>query len=344
MTSAHDFALPEHPRPVHLTDVTATVTATRAQVPVATLLPADSPRRGGADPEHVARLAAIDGPLPPILVDRHTMRVIDGTHRLLAAAANGHATIAVEYFDGTAEDAFLRAVRANVTHGLPLSQEDRRTAARRIVSTHPHLSDRAIADVAGLSAKTVAIVRRGLGDATSQPAARVGRDGKLHPLDKAAGRNRAAALIGEHPDASLREIARRAGVSPATVSDVRKRLACGAPPAGTTAPVPPATAHPAGDTAAVPAPAPAVPAPAPVAVPELRRPDPGPLLAKLVRDPSLRGKEDGRQLLRLLHRGAAAKNELSTLATAVPSHCAEVVHGLARHYAEMWLEFAQQLG
>ncbi|GAA3545477.1 ParB N-terminal domain-containing protein [Amycolatopsis ultiminotia] len=333
MTSAHDFVPPGHPRPVRLTGVTAA----RAQVPVATLLPADSPRRSGADPEHVARLAAIDGPLPPILVDRRTMCVIDGTHRLLAAAANGHATIEAEFFDGTAEDAFLRAVRANVTHGLPLSQEDRRAAAGRIVSTHPHLSDRAIAHVAGLSAKTVAIVRRGLGDAAGQPAARVGRDGKLHPLDKAAGRNRAAALIGEYPDASLREIARRAGVSPATVSDVRKRLACGAPPAGTTAPAP-------GNTAPMPAPPPPAPAPAPVPMPDLRRPDPGPLLAKLVRDPSLRSREDGRQLLRLLHRDAAAKNELSTLATAVPSHCTEVVHGLARHYAEMWLEFAQQLG
>jgi hypothetical protein len=295
--------------------------------------PADSPRGNGADAEHVARLTAIEGPLPPILVDRRTLRVIDGTHRLLAAAAAGLTTIEAEFFDGPAEEAFLRAVQANVTHGLPLSQEDRRRAAARIVTSHPHMSDRAIADVSGLSAKTVAIVRRALGPSTAQPAARIGRDGRIHPLDKAAGRHRAARLIAENPDASLREIGRLAGVSPATVSDVRKRLASGIPPAGD--PVP----------AASPAPGRA-PAPEPARVPAAE-PEPldlGKLIGNLLRDPALRTKEDGRQLLRLLHHTARERPDLCKLATVVPPHCAEVVHGLARHYAEMWLEFAQQLG
>jgi ParB-like chromosome segregation protein Spo0J len=313
------------------------------RVPVGALLPADSPRLDGADADHVARLTATEGPLPPILVDRRTLRVIDGTHRLLAAAALGAATIEAEFFDGTEEEAFLRAVKANVTHGLPLSQEDRRRAAARIVTSHPHLSDRAIADVSGLSAKTVAIVRRGLDTATAQPATRLGRDGKVHPLDKAAGRHRAARLIAEHPGASLREIARQAGVSPATVSDVRKRLASGIAPAGEPAPV---TAAPAPAPPPAPAPAPSAPAPEPkpAAVAEAVRSDLGELVEKLLRDPSLRTKEDGRQLLRLLHRNAVEKRDLSHLADAVPSHCVEVVQGLALRYAEMWLEFAQRLG
>ncbi|SEC54103.1 Homeodomain-like domain-containing protein [Amycolatopsis tolypomycina] len=301
------------------------------RLPLSALRPADSPRGSGADAEHVARLTAIEGPLPPILVDRRTLRVIDGTHRLLAAAAAGLTTIEAEYFDGPAEEAFLQAVQANVTHGLPLSQEDRRRAAARIVTSHPHMSDRAIADISGLSAKTVAIVRRTLGPSTAQPTARIGRDGKIHPLDKAAGRHRAARLIAENPGASLREIGRLAGVSPATVSDVRKRLASGIPVAGD--PVP----------AAAPAPC-RTPEPEPVPETEPAPPDLGKLVGNLLRDPSLRTKEDGRQLLRLLHRNAREQSDLSKLATCVPPHCVEVVHGLARHYAEMWLAFAQQLG
>lgn len=307
-------------------------TGATVRLPLSTLRPADSPRGNGADAEHVARLTAIEGPLPPILVDRRTLRVIDGTHRLLAAAAAGLTTIEAEFFDGPAEEAFLRAVQANVTHGLPLSQEDRRRAAARIVTSHPHMSDRAIAGISGLSAKTVALVRRALGPSTAQPAARIGRDGKIHPLDKAAGRHRAARLIAENPSASLREIGRRAGVSPATVSDVRKRLASGIPPAGD--PVP-AAAPAAPCRTAAPEPAPAA-EPAP--------PDLGELVSNLLRDPALRTKEDGRQLLRLLHRNAREQSDLSKLATCVPPHCVDVVHGLARHYAEMWLAFAQQLG
>jgi hypothetical protein len=60
------------------------------------------------------------------------MRVIDGMHRLLAASMNGRDTIEIRLSDGSPQDAFLRAVEANVTHGLPLSQADRRAAAKRI--------------------------------------------------------------------------------------------------------------------------------------------------------------------------------------------------------------------
>ena len=61
------------------------------------------------------------------------MRVVDGMHRLLAALLNGRQTIEAELFDGTADEGFLRAVRENVVHGLPLSQADRRAAAARII-------------------------------------------------------------------------------------------------------------------------------------------------------------------------------------------------------------------
>jgi hypothetical protein len=69
---------------------------------------------------------------------------------------------------------FLWAVKENVRHGLPLSQADRRAAVERTIRTHPRMSDRAIGELAGLAAKTVAAIRRSSDDA-SQSNARVGR-------------------------------------------------------------------------------------------------------------------------------------------------------------------------
>ncbi|MBB4926190.1 helix-turn-helix domain-containing protein [Kitasatospora kifunensis] len=314
---------------------------------IRSLLPGESPRSEGRDQEHIARLAELEGPLPPILVDRRSMRVIDGMHRLLAAVTKGQQTIEVEFFEGSSEDAFLTAVEANVRHGLPLSHADRRAAAERIVTSHPHLSDRAIARTAGLGAKAVAAIRRRVTEDGAQLQARVGRDGKVRPLNSVEGRLRAAELIAERPDASLREVARLAGISPATVSDVRRRLESGELPTAAqqaeqqaeqqierqvdgqvdrevVVPVHRGGRRSARRMRLVPS-------------------DPTVVLEKLVRDPSLRHKEEGRQLLRLLQQNAIRTREWSELTAAVPAHCGALVVDLARQCAETWMEFAQEL-
>jgi hypothetical protein len=300
-----------------------------ATVPILALRPGQSPRLQGEDKAHIAWLAETESPLPPILVDRRSMRVIDGMHRLLAASLRGRETIEVEFFEGTPADAFLRAVEANVKHGLPLSQADRQAAAQRIVSSHPHLSDRVIAECTGLGAKAVAGIRRHSTGAAPQVEARVGRDGRVRPLDGLAGRRRAAKLMAEHPRASLREVARAAGVSPATAADVRKRLARGEEPGST--PEPSASGgdedRPVEDGRRV--------ARAEELTPEK-------VLEKLLRDPSLRNNEQGRSLLRLLKLNAATQ-DWSKMAAAVPPHCAGLVSCLARMYVQMWLGFAQKL-
>jgi ParB-like chromosome segregation protein Spo0J len=303
-----------------------------AAVRVSSLRPGYSPRLQGEEKAHIAWLAETEASLPPIVVERRTMRVIDGMHRLRAATLKGQETINVEFFDGSPADAFLRAVAANVTHGLPLSQADRRAAAARIILSHPQLSDRAIGESAGLSARTVASIRRSTGD-VPQLNARVGRDGKVRPLDRMAGRRRAAELLAGHPRASLREVAKAAGVSPATAGDVRRRLARGEEPgparsgAGTGAAAEPGEAGrlSAGRSAAV---APSTPALA---------------LQKLLRDPSLRYSEQGRQLLHLLLHNATGPAEWSGVAAVVPPHCAVTVVLLAREYARTWQSFAQEL-
>jgi ParB-like chromosome segregation protein Spo0J len=302
-----------------------------ATVPVLSLRAGESPRLAGEDKAHIARLAEAESLLPPILVDRRTMRVIDGMHRLLAASLNGRETIEVEFFDGTSADAFLKAVEANVTHGLPLSQADRRAAAARIIVSHPYMSDRAIGASAGLAAKTVAAIRRHSSAEASQLSARVGRDGKVRPLDGVAGRRRVAELMAQRPRASLREIARAAGVSPATAGDVRRRLARGEEPASSRA-----TDAAAGDAAG----RDGSDAPRSRGVVRLA---PAMALAKLLRDPSLRHNEQGRWLLRLLQHNAVGAREWSGAIDAVPPHCTVLMVQLARQYAQMWLCFAQEL-
>lgn len=320
-----------------------------ASVPVASLLPGYSPRLRGEDAAHIARLAELDEQLPPILVERSTMRVIDGMHRLMAADAKGRTTIEVQFFDGAAEEAFLLAVRSNMTHGLPLSREDRRAAAERILAQWSHLSDRAVARIAGIGAKTVAALRTTSAPTgtTPRPAARQGRDGKVRPLDGAEGRRKAAELLTQRPQASLREVARQAGISPATVSDVRKRLASGRSPLPErdapanrqmVSPIHPShPSHPNHPSRPI---RPVRPSHPPR---QTHQGDIAPM-DKLLRDPSLRHKESGRQLLRLLQRSALEPRELLNMAEAVPSHCTDLVADLARKYAGMWTEFAREVG
>ncbi|MEW2613530.1 transcriptional regulator [Streptomyces sp. NPDC047880] len=290
--------------------------------------------------QHIARLAEIEGPLPAVLVHRPTMRVIDGMHRYLAALSNGQKTIEVEFFDGTTEEAYLRAVQANSVHGLPLSPAERKAAAARIIASLPHMSDRAIAKAAGLGAKAVATIRRRM-DETPQLKARVGQDGKVRPLNSAEARYRVAELLAERPDASLRELARLACVSPATVSDVRRRLASGEPPAPERSGArSQADKGPAAGRTAVP------PQPAgrkPHRRMRLVAQDPGVVLDKLSRDPSLRHREEGRRLLRLLQQHAIATQEWPALSTSLSGHSRETVASLAREYAKTWLGFAQEL-
>jgi ParB-like chromosome segregation protein Spo0J len=319
-------------------------------VPILSLRPADSPRLNGEDKAHIARLAETEAPLPPILVHERTMRVIDGMHRLMAASLQGRETIEVIFFEGSEADVFLRAVEENVTHGFPLSLADRRAAAERIIASHPHLSDRAIGHTAGLSAKTVATVRERASEDVAQSNARVGRDGRVRPLDSREGRRRAAELLVQQPEASLRNVARAAGLSPATVLDVRKRLKRGDSPvpqrltaseAGTsgqetgthrdtcgnvTSPATCVSPRPAGQAAAHPAAHPTA------------------IVEKLLRDPSLRGNERGKRMLRLLRANAAGAEQLQGgVAMAVPPHCVAIMVQLAHQYADMWQDFAQEL-
>lgn len=304
-------------------------------VPISLLRPSDSPRRAGEDEEHVRTLASSGAQLPPIIVHRPSMRVIDGMHRLKAARLRGRDRIDARYFEGSAPDAFVLAVSANVGHGLPLSGADRAAAALRILGSHPHWADRAIAAATGLSAKTIAALRRSIPPPSAAPTSRIGRDGRVRPLDCADARRRAAEFVAHRPEASLREIARAVGLSPGTVRDVRERLRRGEEPVPT------------GRRLAEGAPSAALglkPIPAGRrsagggAVPSSR-----PLLDVLRKDPSLRMTETGRHLLRLLDTHAIPALRRRQLVDSTPAHCAATVAELARECAAAWGEVARLL-
>ncbi len=129
-------------------------------VPCASLKAADSPRLDGENLDHMIVLAEGCVRWPPIVVHRHTMRVIDGMHRLRAAQLRGDQTVEVRFFDGGADEAFIAAVHSIIAHGLPLTLADRKAAAQRILGCRSHRSDRSIAQLNDFAAGMVAAVRR----------------------------------------------------------------------------------------------------------------------------------------------------------------------------------------
>lgn len=309
-------------------------------LPIRIILPGESPRLGGMDEEHVRRLAEMESTFPPILVHRATMRVIDGMHRLRAATLTGKEQIAVEFFEGSDDDGFLRAVQANVTHGLPLTLADRRSAALRILVTHPHLSDRAIGACTGLAHKTVSSLRSRSTGEDPHLNSRLGADGRMRPLSSEVGRRRAAEVMAEHPEASLREVAATAGISVGTAHDVRQRLQRGESPVwlarGRDPDASPGLATPRRDE------------PKPEkALAQTRHPagevDVQKILQILQKDPSLKGTESGRALLHWLHTHVISRRDWEPLIGTVPAHQLQSLAALARQCADMWEQFAHEL-
>jgi hypothetical protein len=99
-----------------------------------------------------------------------------------------------------------------------------------VIGSHPHWSDRQIAELTGLSPKTVAAIRRRSAEEIPQLNIRIGRDGKVRPLNIVPNRQLAGRLMAERPNASLREIAFEAGISLGTAQYVRRRLSLGEDP------------------------------------------------------------------------------------------------------------------
>ncbi|MFF5980603.1 ParB N-terminal domain-containing protein [Streptomyces olindensis] len=303
-------------------------------MPLSRILVAATPRTGGEDSRHIDALTEVCAELPPIVIHHETMTVIDGVHRLRAVERTGASHINAVFFNGDERQAFVLAVRLNSNHGLPLSLADRKAAATRMLADFPEWSNRRLAEVAGLSDKTIAALRRRSGAENPHPTAvRLGRDGVAYPVTAAEGRTRALAFLAVKPDASAQEVALAAGISLTTAKDVRRRAraAAGAettdPPDGGTSRGRGAAGRGTVQRARV----------------RPGTPDLSLTVRRLAADPSLRFTEAGRKLLRILDVSAVQPHDWTAMASSLPMHCAPVIAELARHHAESWQLLAEEL-
>jgi len=193
-----------------------------------------------------------------------------------------------------------------------------------------------IASVTGLDPKTVAETRKRHAIGSEGVVARIGRDGRMRPVNQGAGRILASELIADNPNLSLRQIAHAAGISPETARDVRNRMRRGEEP------VPerrgegrvkkpdraenPAPKH--GSRTRL------------ARVPGENRAE---AMERLKGDPALRFTETGRTLLRMLSVHVVEADEWTNIAENVPLHCSGIIAQLARQCADMWTGFAEQV-
>jgi ParB-like chromosome segregation protein Spo0J len=317
-------------------------------VPISLLAPGFHLRQEGTDAAHVRLLADAAGSvkLPAILVQKSGSRIIDGLHRLEAAKLRGEWTINARIVDCTDSEALVLAIKSNTLHGLPLSRADRISGAKRVLVAHRDWSDRAVATITGLSAKSIASLRNSSTGDTQFSGKRLGRDGKRHPVMPTEGRRRAAEYIQAHPDASLRQIARETDVSLGTVHDVRDKIRHG------TSPVPAAPVRPAEPVAASANTIVMVAPPSPVTamhaqtgttrqVQRLAWPM---ISAKLVSDPSLKYTEGGRAFLRWMAGHCLQADDWREFVDAIPQHWRPAIGQIAANMSEEWRQFAERVG
>lgn len=321
-------------------------TSTVEPVPLRDLHTAHAPRNAEEDEQYARTLAASREDLAPVLVHRPTMLVIDGVCRARAAALRGHTHIRARLFDGTEEDGEMLSVLVDIAHGMVPPLAERSAAARHALRVQPDWSDRALAALTGLPGKRVAALRRASGAATAPHGRRLGLDGRARPLDSAARRQLADGLLNDDPHASLRQVARAAGLSPATVADVRERRRRGEDPvprrgAGARPGLPGLVPSPRTGGTRTPVPLTAVPRTPvpPTPVTALR-----PVLASLTQDPSLRLTESGRALLRALDVSCLLADGIEGIAAHVPPHRLDAVARLAESHARLWEALASHLG
>jgi hypothetical protein len=222
-------------------------------------------------------------------------------------------------FDGTMDEAFIEAVRHNVSHGKPLTRAERESAVKHILASHPQLSDRAIAQLCGVSGTTVAAVRRRASTDVPQVEARIGRDGRLRPIDASKGRQRAEAIFTANPQASLREVARDAGISPSTASDVKTHMR---------------REHVTAEKHSI------------VASSETvltMSYDGGVTLETILGDQALQSTESGRQCAKLLSERLISSEDYKEIVDDIPLSRVYVVADVARRCGQAWAEFADAL-
>lgn len=128
--------------------------------------------------DYAERMIAGDR-FPPVVVFHHKGELIlaDGFHRLRARRTAKFETIEAEVHEGTRLDALKFSLSANHRHGLRRTNEDKRHAVEIALREFPAWSDRAVAQLCGVTHPSVGTVRHQLVNLSSCEK-RLGRDGK----------------------------------------------------------------------------------------------------------------------------------------------------------------------
>lgn len=153
------------------------------------LRPASQMRVGLSEEAIDAYAGAIDH-MPPVklVYDRQakTHWLVDGCHTIAAARRNGLDEIPAQITEGSYLDAFQAACRANDTHGVRVTNADKRRRVEEALK-HPEMvkwSSRRLAEVCGVVPDTICRLRPEPELSESDSSKRVGRDGKSRSAPK----------------------------------------------------------------------------------------------------------------------------------------------------------------
>jgi DNA-binding transcriptional regulator YiaG len=120
--------------------------------------------RAAVDEERVREFGRLllQGEVFPAIKITRDHRLVDGIHRLLAALSIGKGTIEAEIID--TENLLLAAAESNSRHGLPLSSEEKRAVALKVLQADPKLPLDRIAKSLAVSRDTIERWTQGLRD------------------------------------------------------------------------------------------------------------------------------------------------------------------------------------
>lgn len=132
--------------------------------------------RGSVDTQHVTEIAeAIEAgsPVPPLVIDKASKRVVDGFHRWRALRrlyGEDHVTECIEKSYKSDGDLFIDAMRYNASHGRALTKHDKTHCV--LIAEELGLSVELVAESLNLTKDRVGALRKGrVGQLGARPVA-----------------------------------------------------------------------------------------------------------------------------------------------------------------------------
>jgi hypothetical protein len=141
------------------------------------------------DQEAIEAYAAHLDAMPPVTLfydsSIKTHWVADGCHTIKAYQSRNKTSVPARVQQGSYQDAFHAAARANTTHGLRITNADKQHRVEEALRTWPKFSNRKIAEICGVDEKTVRNLKSTADSPQLEPDQKtIGRDGKLRKAHK----------------------------------------------------------------------------------------------------------------------------------------------------------------